>query len=103
MQDTTLLHCRRCEEGCLDSDFVKGKIVLCDDYDRGNTAAYKAGALGSVLYNFRNTDDFSTIPPFAATTLNEKTYSVVMSYMNSTRYRFFWMVIRGLSQHVFSL
>ncbi|XP_021833688.1 subtilisin-like protease SBT4.3 [Prunus avium] len=75
----------RCEEGCLDSDLVKGKIVLCDDYDRGNTAAYKAGALGSVLYNFRNTDDFSTIPPFAATTLNEKTYSVVMSYMNSTR------------------
>ncbi|PRQ55335.1 putative cucumisin [Rosa chinensis] len=36
----------QCHSGCLDSDFVKGKIVLCDDYFEGDVA-YQAKAVGS--------------------------------------------------------
>ncbi|KAM5583484.1 hypothetical protein ABKV19_003405 [Rosa sericea] len=74
-----------CVEGCLDSDLVKGKIVLCDDYINENLEAYKAGALGSVLYNYRNADALSLVLPVAATTLNDANYSVLMSYISSTK------------------
>ncbi|ONI00108.1 hypothetical protein PRUPE_6G067700 [Prunus persica] len=74
-----------CKEGCLDSQLVKGKIVLCDRYTSAIPEAYKAGALGSVVLNFYNDDDLSLILPLAATALHPKEYSVMMSYMNSTR------------------
>ncbi|TQE00862.1 hypothetical protein C1H46_013402 [Malus baccata] len=73
----------RCEFGCLDSGLVKGKIVLCDQ-EIGNREAYDAGALGSVLYDFRRVDDFSLIFPLAATTLHLEEYGAIISYMNST-------------------
>ncbi|KAL6275761.1 hypothetical protein ACE6H2_019362 [Prunus campanulata] len=74
-----------CKEGCLDSQLVKGKIVLCDRYTSAIPEAYKAGALGSVLLNFYNDDDLSLILPLTATALHPKEFSVMMSYMNSTR------------------
>lgn len=63
--------------------------MLCDRYTSAIPEAYEAGALGSVLLNFYNDDDLSLILPLAATALHPKEYSVMMSYMNSTRYSFF--------------
>ncbi|XP_021833692.1 subtilisin-like protease SBT4.3 isoform X2 [Prunus avium] len=74
-----------CEQGCLDSDLVKGKIVLCDRYTSGVSEAYKVGALGSILTNYINIDDASFVLPLPASTLNNTEYNEVMSYMNSTR------------------
>ncbi|ONI00107.1 hypothetical protein PRUPE_6G067600 [Prunus persica] len=74
-----------CEQGCLDSDLVKGKIVLCDRYTSGVSEAYKVGALGSILTNYINIDDASFVLPLPASTLNNAEYNEVMSYMNSTR------------------
>ncbi|KAM5583483.1 subtilisin-like protease SBT4.6 [Rosa sericea] len=72
-----------CEQGCLDSSLVKGKVVLCDKY--GLLEAFQSGALGSILPNFRAVDDASYVLPLAGTTINNENYNVVMSYMNSTR------------------
>lgn len=74
-----------CEQGCLGSDLVKGKIVLCDRYTSGVSEAYKVGALGSILTNYINIDDASFVLPLPASTLNNTEYNEVMSYMNSTR------------------
>ncbi|KAL6275760.1 hypothetical protein ACE6H2_019361 [Prunus campanulata] len=74
-----------CEQGCLDSDLVKGKIVLCDRYTSGVSEAYKVGALGSILTNYINIDDASFVLPLPASTLNNTEYNEVLSYMNSTR------------------
>ncbi|VVA29791.1 PREDICTED: subtilisin [Prunus dulcis] len=74
-----------CEQGCLVSDLVKGKIVLCDRYTSGVSEAYKVGALGSILTNYINIDDASFVLPLPASTLNNTEYNEVMSYMNSTR------------------
>lgn len=102
-QSTTdlLLHCRDCEEGCLDGDSVKGKIVLCDSL-AGDRGAYKAGALGSVLMNEVGYN-VSLVPLLASTALMREEYNVVRSYTNSTRYRFFWTLKRQLCHHIFSL
>lgn len=74
-----------CEQGCLDSDLVKGKIVLCNRYTSGVSEAYKVGALGSILTNYINIDDASFVLPLPASTLNNTEYNEAMSYMNSTR------------------
>lgn len=74
-----------CEQGCLGSDLVKGKIVLCDRYTSGVSEAYKVGALGSILTNYINIDDASFVLPLPASTLNNTEYNEAMSYMNSTR------------------
>ncbi|CAL2263898.1 unnamed protein product [Prunus armeniaca] len=72
-----------CEEGCLDGDSVKGKIVLCDSL-AGDRGAYKAGALGSVLMNEVGCN-VSLVPLVASTALMREEYNVVRSYTNSTR------------------
>ncbi|KAM1148723.1 hypothetical protein ACFX2B_029093 [Malus domestica] len=74
---------RNCEEGCLDSDLVKGKIVVCDEI-QGDRAAYKSGALGSVTLNEVGYN-VSLVPLLASTTLMKEEYNLVRSYMNSTR------------------
>lgn len=78
-----LLQSRDCEEGCLDGDSVKGKIVLCDSL-AGDRGAYKAGALGSVLMNEVGYN-VSLVPLVASTALMWEEYNVVRSYTNSTR------------------
>lgn len=79
--------CRDCEQGCLDSDLVKGKVLLCDRYRL--LEAFQSGALGSILPKFRAVDDASYVLPLAGMTINNENYNVVMSYMNSTRLRLF--------------
>ncbi|KAL6275763.1 hypothetical protein ACE6H2_019364 [Prunus campanulata] len=64
-----------CEEGCLDGDSVKGKIVLCDSL-AGDRGAYKAGALGSVLMNEVGYN-VSLVPLLASTALMREEYNVV--------------------------
>ena len=66
---------------------MKGKVVLCDNY--GLLEPFQSGALGSILPNFRAVDDASYVLPLAGMTINNEQYNVVMSYMNSTRLRFF--------------
>ncbi|KAM1276870.1 hypothetical protein ACFX13_030035 [Malus domestica] len=71
-----------CKCGCLDSDSVKGKIVVCDA-GYGDTTAYDSGALGSILHN-DNTDDLSQVPILPTTMLMMEEHNLVKSYINST-------------------
>ncbi|KAK9279025.1 hypothetical protein L1049_012700 [Liquidambar formosana] len=71
-----------CLSGCLDSNLVKGKIVLCDDV-LGGEEAFRAGALGSIVRN-----GFSgppSISPLPASDLAVGNYNLVKSYFNSTK------------------
>ncbi|KAM1263428.1 hypothetical protein ACFXTH_028425 [Malus domestica] len=71
-----------CEEGCLDSDLVKGKIVLCDQFN-GHKEVHRAGAEGSIIRDvLRN--DVAFIVPLPATRLRSKDYEVVRLYLSST-------------------
>ncbi|GLU11505.1 hypothetical protein SLE2022_282450 [Rubroshorea leprosula] len=69
--------------GCLDSNAVKGKIVLCDEFD-GIVEAKKAGAVGSVLLNDAH-NFVADIVSLPASALSKRNYSLVMSYLNSTK------------------
>lgn len=72
-----------CQDGCLDSKLVKGKIVLCDNYDV-STEAHRAGAVGSIM---RNTllVNISFVDPLAASGLTDRDTDIVKAYMNSTK------------------
>ncbi|XP_021894456.1 subtilisin-like protease SBT4.4 [Carica papaya] len=72
-----------CPEGCLDSNLVKGKIVLCDDYD-GSTEAHRVGAVGSIMRStiFVN---ISFVEPLPASGLTDKDYEIVQAYINATK------------------
>ncbi|KAM5551454.1 subtilisin-like protease SBT4.3 [Rosa sericea] len=71
-----------CEEGCLDSGLVKGKVVLCDE-PYGVNEANRSGAVGSIL-RF-DWDDVSPIVPIPATVFTYKEHSLIKLYMNSTK------------------
>lgn len=49
-----------CGLGCLSSEFVKGKIVVCRGDGAAALEAFTAGAIGSVIYNIVE-ESFSTI------------------------------------------
>ena len=66
---------------------MKGKIVVCDDVD-GSTEAKRAGALGVILPN--SFEDVSFILPLPGLSLTEDKLNAVKSYMNSTKYVFFF-------------
>ncbi|XP_050235776.1 subtilisin-like protease SBT4.4 isoform X1 [Mercurialis annua] len=67
---------------CLDSDLVKGKIVLCD-FSSGESAAMGAGAVGSIVRN-GGYEDVSYVVPFPSVHLNSKNFDAVKSYMESS-------------------
>ncbi|XP_050385216.1 subtilisin-like protease SBT4.3 [Argentina anserina] len=72
-----------CQDGCLESGLVKGKVVLCD-LAYGVDEAYRSGAVGSILKV--DWDDDSQILPFPATTFSDKKFNVIKSYYkNSTK------------------
>lgn len=89
------MHLRYCDEDCLDSDAVKGKIVLCDAFDESDVVALKAGALGSILNN-DGTGDFSNVLSLPAIALSHENYIAVKFYMNSTRYGIIWIFDHNL-------
>ncbi|XP_022714512.1 subtilisin-like protease SBT4.3 [Durio zibethinus] len=72
-----------CEEDCLDSSLVEGKIVLCDQF-KGSFEAHRAGAAGSILLNedFKNLSSMVSLPALA---LSNDNYDFVKSYVKSTK------------------
>ncbi|XVF24982.1 hypothetical protein REPUB_Repub13aG0174200 [Reevesia pubescens] len=72
-----------CEEDCVDSNLVNGKIVLCDQF-KGNFEAHGAGASGSILLNekFENLSSVVSLPALA---LSNNNYDFVKSYVKSTK------------------
>ncbi|KAM6578091.1 hypothetical protein CsatB_029928 [Cannabis sativa] len=72
-----------CNNGCLDNNLVKGKIVLCDSI-KGIGEAYKAGALGCIVYNDA-LNGASSVVPFPASTLTHGDYTSILSYISSTK------------------
>lgn len=75
--------CRYCRENSLDSNLVKGKIVLCDSVITGETPL-AAGALGSILQD----DGFKDVAyafPLPTSYLNSSNGEDVFDYLRSTR------------------
>ncbi|XP_042477650.1 subtilisin-like protease SBT4.13 [Macadamia integrifolia] len=72
-----------CLQRCLDSDLVKGKVLLCDQLSMGE-AAKKTGALG-VLMSEDKHFDYSSPYPLPAIQIKKQAAEEVKSYMNSTK------------------
>ncbi|XP_019056354.1 PREDICTED: LOW QUALITY PROTEIN: subtilisin-like protease SBT4.5 [Tarenaya hassleriana] len=72
---------RFCSSGCLDSELVNGKIVLCDS-SRGIVEAEMAGAVGTIVKTAKSDVSFVFSSPVAA--LFEDQYETVVSYVTST-------------------
>ncbi|KAK4479774.1 hypothetical protein RD792_015309 [Penstemon davidsonii] len=76
---------KSCQDNCLQKNLVKGKIVLCDSF-RGRKEALRAGALGSIGLQDEGMDaDVSFIVPLPASALTKHDFSLVESYVNSTK------------------
>ncbi|KAL3838896.1 hypothetical protein ACJIZ3_023487 [Penstemon smallii] len=72
---------KTCQDGCLQKNLVKGKIVLCDSFS-GRQEALRAGALGSIGLGGVN---ISFVVPLSASALTKGDFSLVQSYVNSTK------------------
>ncbi|KAM1049356.1 hypothetical protein ACFX2C_028467 [Malus domestica] len=73
--------CGDCDEGCLDPNLVKGKIVVCR-WPIGIIEARRVGAIGAVTDS--TIPDVSLIVPLPAACFRSKDFDVVKSYVNST-------------------
>lgn len=65
----------------MDSDLVKGKIVLCDDYD-GNKQAYLSGAVGAIVQNTL-VNDTAIVVPLPASSVSLEDCDSIKTYINS--------------------
>ncbi|CAH2069459.1 unnamed protein product, partial [Thlaspi arvense] len=77
---------RNCPElqagsACVDRDLVKGKIVLCDDF-QGNKEAYLAGATGAIVQN-TVVQDVAFVLPFPSSSLSLEDCESIKSYIKS--------------------
>ncbi|KAB2604263.1 hypothetical protein D8674_037554 [Pyrus ussuriensis x Pyrus communis] len=80
-EDCPEAHCPDCQQGCLDNDSVKGKIVVCDD-ETGDIEARRAGALDSVLLNsYGKYNDLFRAPILPATILMKEDYEVSIGFL----------------------
>ncbi|KAJ1415404.1 Peptidase S8/S53 domain [Sesbania bispinosa] len=70
---------------CVDSELVKGKIVLCEGFS-GTDVVYQAGAFGLIINNKDNLDDVSFVTYLPSLSLDSKDFDLVKSYTNSTKY-----------------
>ncbi|XP_050280574.1 subtilisin-like protease SBT4.13 [Quercus robur] len=75
---------RFCLENCLDSDLVKGKIVVCNEAT-GRKEAFRAGALGVITLIGEERADVSFVVPLPSSALTAKNYDLVKSFINSTK------------------
>ncbi|XP_068344257.1 subtilisin-like protease SBT4.6 [Pyrus communis] len=73
--------CGDCDEGCLDPNLVKGKIVV-RRWPIGIIEARRVGAIGAVTDS--TIPDVSPIVPLPAACFRSKDFDVVKSYVNST-------------------
>ncbi|CAA7032252.1 unnamed protein product [Microthlaspi erraticum] len=71
-----------CSSGCVDSELVKGKIVLCDDYD-GHKQAYLSGAVGAIVQNTLVQDTAFALP-LPASSVSLEDCDSIKTYINST-------------------
>ncbi|BFG41040.1 hypothetical protein CerSpe_273140 [Prunus speciosa] len=71
------------EQGSLDHNLVKGKIVLCDG--KNGDGAYSAGAVGVILQG-RSVADVLDPLPRPASCVGLDGGSSIYYYINSTRY-----------------
>ncbi|OIW02822.1 hypothetical protein TanjilG_29598 [Lupinus angustifolius] len=69
-----------CFMGCLDPKQVEGKIVLCSSPAALETG-FQSGAYGSIIQYDQN---ISLVVPIPTTILDTNTYTVALSYANST-------------------
>ncbi|GAB4860083.1 hypothetical protein Ancab_011561 [Ancistrocladus abbreviatus] len=69
--------------GCLDSDFVRGKIVICNGRD-AKEAVKATGAIGVAALKYR-CPDVSFIVPLPATDLISDDLDAIKNYKNSTK------------------
>ncbi|XP_074369987.1 subtilisin-like protease SBT4.3 [Apium graveolens] len=76
---------KRCASGCLDSELVKGKIIVCRDNSNALDEASRAGSLGSVVYNDVPYYNYSDIYPIPTSFLSTDDFSLVEDYLNSTK------------------
>ncbi|KAK2968581.1 hypothetical protein RJ640_009409 [Escallonia rubra] len=74
---------RYCFRNSLDSNLVKGKIILCDSLGNG-ASALVAGAAGTVMRD-RGNKDVAYVFPLPATYLGVEDGATVFNYINSTR------------------
>ncbi|KAL1813701.1 hypothetical protein ACET3Z_023766 [Daucus carota] len=74
-----------CGYGCLDSELVKGKIVVCPDNGGDTTEASSAGALGSVVAIDDARMKYSTVETIPVSRLSIEDFSLVEAYLNSTK------------------
>ncbi|XP_073314774.1 subtilisin-like protease SBT4.3 [Primulina huaijiensis] len=74
---------RVCDLDCLDRRIVKGKVVLCNEFD-GMEEAFSAGAVGSVVPS-TDSPDVSFVVPFPASGLSPQRYIDLQVYFNSTK------------------
>ncbi|RZC64169.1 hypothetical protein C5167_025939 [Papaver somniferum] len=56
------LAAKHCEEGCLDKELVKGKIVICDSA-KADSETFTSGALGTILVSDPSQAWFDMSPP----------------------------------------
>ncbi|KAL3824167.1 hypothetical protein ACJIZ3_020196 [Penstemon smallii] len=75
---------KECIANCLRDNLVKGRIVLCDNF-RGRLEAFRAGALGSIGLYAGLITDATFVVPLPASALTKHDFSVVQSYINSTK------------------
>ncbi|XP_050387592.1 subtilisin-like protease SBT4.3 isoform X2 [Argentina anserina] len=77
---------RFCCEGCLDKDFIKGKIVLCDGPLAGaGNGAQLGGAAGVILTGSKLDDEVLGPPLVPASFVGLEENSNIYKYINSTR------------------
>ncbi|XP_026385153.1 subtilisin-like protease SBT4.4 [Papaver somniferum] len=79
------LAAKHCEEGCLDKELVKGKIVICDSA-KADSETFTSGALGTILVSDPSQAwfDMSPVYPLPAALINTESGDLVKSYFNST-------------------
>ncbi|CAN8301375.1 unnamed protein product [Cochlearia groenlandica] len=75
---------RYCDDGCVDRDLVKGKIVLCDEFTQ-NKEAYSAGAIGAIVQNTMY-EDVAFVVPFPVSSLGSDDYKTIQSYVESAEH-----------------
>ena len=79
-----MFNTRFCLENFLDRDWVKGKIVVCNEAT-GRKEAFRAGALGVITLNGEERADASFVVPLPSSALTAKNYDLVKSFINSTK------------------
>ncbi|XP_050235780.1 subtilisin-like protease SBT4.4 [Mercurialis annua] len=73
---------RFCTSNCLNSNLVKGKIVICED-GSGESETERAGAVGAILPSDGTDEDVSYVSSSSFLYLTNDSFSTVISYVNS--------------------